>query len=153
MWCHCCWCLCHMIPTVSSMAPSHLLCQDDQKEITCLFWSCNAIGTSNSIMWCQRLHQWHQYFCLVKIIKMRCNISFWSCDVIGIDFGIKWCHLFQKWHHGVQHNFGACHATGISITQYPGNGVMGCHWYWCQHHGMQTSLLKQSHSLSHVDQD
>ena len=33
MQCHWCWCQCHIMSTVSSMVPFHLLGQDDQNEM------------------------------------------------------------------------------------------------------------------------
>ena len=52
------------------------------------------------VMWChchQHQHvrpmasQWPHCICLVKIIKIRCNI--------GTGIGITWCQWHQKWHH------------------------------------------------------
>ena len=43
----CCWFQCHMMPTVSSVAPFNLLGQDDQKEMqNDFFGSCDATGIS-----------------------------------------------------------------------------------------------------------
>ena len=43
MKCQKCWCQCHKVPTVSSMAPFHLIGQDGQKEMQCdvLVMSCH----------------------------------------------------------------------------------------------------------------
>ena len=55
------------------------------------FWSCDAPGSSISIMWGQWHDQWRHYICLVKIIKMRFNI--------GTGVGITWCQWHHKWYH------------------------------------------------------
>ena len=64
-----------------------------------LFWSCNAIGASISIMWCQWHYQFHHYICLVKIFEMGCDMTFWSCDATGTSFGITCCQWHSKWHN------------------------------------------------------
>ena len=58
MWCHYCWCQCHIswMPTVSSMVLLQLLGQDDQNEMQHDFWSYDAILSIGCVMyllcWC-----------------------------------------------------------------------------------------------------
>ena len=113
-----CWCKCCIMRPVFSMAPLHLLGQHNGNEMQHdLFGQDNAIGTSISMMLCQRFHQWHHSICLVMIIKnevqhdssghlMHLVLALVSCYTDGIVNGInafirsKWSYLGAMWPFG-----------------------------------------------------
>ena len=64
--------------------------------------SCDAIGISISIMWCQWHHRWHHCICLVKIIKTKCNIG----TGIGIKNGTTAFHRSRQLKWGATWLFG-----------------------------------------------
>ena len=85
---------------------------------TSLFWSCNAIDASVSVMWCQQCHQWHIPFLRSRWSKGRCNDVFGY--VIPVTTSVTPLHLFsQDNQNEVQHWVLVSHDTnGIKRHHY-----------------------------------
>ena len=102
MWCHLFWCQCHMMPTVISMEPFHLIDLGDQNEMLYdFFCHIDAISTSISIMWFQWHHQWHDCIFLGKTIEMRSNRTVLVMWCIWWCIGIVWCWWNCQWHNAI----------------------------------------------------
>ena len=83
----------HLTLMASSIAPLHLLVQDDQND---MHQSFHTVGTSISIMWCQWQHCIHY----VKTTETVCTISFLSCDAIDV-VSVTCCKQCHQWHHSI----------------------------------------------------
>ena len=95
---------------------------------TWFIWSCDAIGSGVSVIWCWQHCKCHLCNHYDKMIKMRCISTFWSCDAgvayCDVDGSINSTILFfrsRQWKWG---------ATWLSWS-YDSIGPSVClTWYW-----------------------
>ena len=143
LWCHWCWCQCHMMPTVSSVAPFHLVCQDDKMGGNMTFLA----------MWCH----WHQHqYPVIPMAPLHLlsqdtqnEVQHWHWSLAAHDAnGIKMAPFYslgyENWNE-VQHDL-FCQVMPLTSTLVShdtigiGVSVMWCHCIdvsimWCgQHH-------------------
>ena len=92
-----------------------------------LFWSCNAIDASISVIWCQ----WNHCIPKVKMIEMGCNMTFLVMP----------CHLYWCWNHTLQSAFLMSPLHSLTLASYDstGVGVTWCQWDQYQCHIMPTA--------------
>ena len=84
------------MPMALSMAPLHLLGQDDCNEVQNKF-SGHVIGTDVGIIWSTSIIKGATQFLASRQSTWGGTWHFWSCDIIAIAIGITWCHWF--WCH------------------------------------------------------
>ena len=80
--------------------------QDDQMRcnMTLDFWSCDTIGITINIMWCQWHQQWNKCISLVEIMKwgnitflvMLCHWCWYQCHMIPTVSSVAPFHLFGQ---------------------------------------------------------